>query len=444
MSEPELPPPFGRYQPLARLGAGAIGTVYRAHDPLIDRYVAIKVIRLDALDPEQQTEYRERFRTEAQAGGRCSHPAIIGIFDAGEAQGQPFLVMEYVEGRSLQAILADPAARLALNAVDLMAELLAALGYAHARGIIHRDIKPANVMVTPDFRVKVADFGIARLDGGSVTQVGDMLGTPSYMAPEQVTGAAVDHRADLFSAAAIFFAMLAGRPPFAGRSLPDTLMRLTNADEVDLTALAGPFANFAPVLRQGLAKNPAHRFPNAAAFAAALRDAAEYLGDEDVTRIVGGARASTPIPQAVIDTAALQLAVFLGPMARLEVAKAARLAANEDEFFAMLGQTLPNPQDATKFLRAAGRSNATLTGKLLTPTSPTQLPLRGISPQAAEAARAILAPYTGPIAKLLVAKAMAEAPSLDTMIDRLVDAANRPDAAPALRAKLQEALSKNA
>jgi serine/threonine-protein kinase len=250
-----------------------------------------------------------------------------------------------------------------------MNELLGALGYAHARKIIHRDIKPANVMITPDFRVKVADFGIARLDDSSHTQTGEILGTPSYMAPEQVIGAPVDHRADLFSAAAILFAILTGRPPFAGNSLPETLARLADNREADLTPLSGQAAAFAPVLRQALAKNPAHRPPDAAAFAAAIRAAA------------------TP------------------------TASAARSPATEG--------------DAT----------------ILTMPAPTpKPPPSGIDPKAAEPASALLAGYIGPIARLTVTRAIAQAPTLDALIDRLVEAASRPSEAAALRAQFQNVL----
>jgi serine/threonine-protein kinase len=248
-----------------------------------------------------------------------------------------------------------------------MNELLGALGYAHARKIIHRDIKPANVMITPDFRVKVADFGIARLDDSSHTQTGEILGTPSYMAPEQVIGAPVDHRADLFSAAAILFAILTGRPPFAGNSLAETLARLADNREADLTPLSGQAAAFAPVLRQALAKNPAHRPPDAAALAAAIRAAA------------------TP------------------------TASPARFPATEDDATIL---TMPAAQPAPS----------------------------GVAPQAAEPASALLASYIGPIARLTVTRAIAQAPTLDALLDRLVQAANRPDEAAALRAQFQNVL----
>ncbi len=261
-------PRFGRYDTIEAIGAGAIGLVYKAHDPLIDRPVAIKVIRTELLDETERADYRERFLIEAQAGGRCAHPAIVAIYDAGEDNGRPYLVMEYVEGRTLQAILAEPQRRAELDVTAVMDDVLAALGVAHACGVVHRDIKPANIMITAAGRAKVTDFGIARLDRSGLTQIGDMLGTPSYMAPEQVSGARVDHRADLFSAACVLHSILAGRPPFAGTTAIATLMHLVGPEAADLTTLAtGPFTHFVPVLSRGLAKNPVLRFATADAFA---------------------------------------------------------------------------------------------------------------------------------------------------------------------------------
>jgi serine/threonine-protein kinase len=445
-----LPAAFGRYTPVELLGSGAFGTVYRAHDPLIGRFVAVKVMRLDALDDEQKADYRERFRIEATAGGRCQHPAIVGIFDAGEAHGEPFLVMEYVTGRSLAAILADPAARHGLDALAVMTELLDALGYAHAQGIIHRDIKPANVIVTPQQRIKVADFGIARLDGGNMTLAGDMLGTPSYMAPEQASGAAIDQRTDLFSAAAIFFAILTGRPPFLGSNMADTLVRLTNETEADVSALAEPHARFAPVLRQALAKRPDQRFPDAKTFADALHQAASGQPEDDRTRIIPAARppAKNPpvtmspaaIPQDVIERAAAELAIHIGPIARLQVANAARQAASEAEFFAILSQSLPDARQASRFLRAAGQTGTLAATQPLT-APPQNSPAHGYAPHAIEAARAILAAHTGPIASLLISRALVDAPPLDTLLDRLAASASSPTEAANLRGQLHAALT---
>src|SRR5262249_11253074 len=161
-----------------------------------------------------------RFRLEAQAAGRCSHPAIVAVFDVLSEAGDPAIVMEFVAGRSLAELFrAGPSARAALPIVGLLAQVLDGLGYAHRLGITHRDIKPANILVTDEGRAKIADFGIARLSGmagaQTLTQVGAMLGTPSYMAPEQIGDMPVDHRADLFALGGVFYEALTGRPPFA-------------------------------------------------------------------------------------------------------------------------------------------------------------------------------------------------------------------------------------
>ncbi|MBU6498560.1 MAG: serine/threonine protein kinase [Rhodospirillales bacterium] len=446
MTEEALPQGFGRYRPVAMIGAGGIGTVFKAHDPLIDRLVAIKVIRTDMLPAESRAEYLDRFRTEAQAGGRCSHPAIVAIFDAGEADGAPYLVMEFIEGRSLHQLLAEPHGGTLLDILRLMEDVLAGLACAHERGVIHRDIKPANVMVTPDGRAKIADFGIARLDRGHATQIGDMLGTPSYMAPEQVDGGAVDRRADLFSAAAILHTMLLGRPPFAGRSLPDTLLRLTDAAEVDLAALeGGPQAAFAPVLRQGLAKQPAARFATAEAFAAALRAAASVT--EDATLVQPGR--ARPVDAVLAAAAEAELARHVGPIARVHAAQAARLALDEADFLTRLARHIPDAAQATRFLRerAAGApapAAPTISPRQLSTQEALGLAAgRGISPAALEAARAALAPYAGPIARVLVSQAVRDSPSLDALVERLASAVPQPGDAAAFRRTLRATLEKS-
>ncbi len=440
----ETPPPnFGRYVTIERIGAGAIGTVYRAEDPLIGRQVAIKIIRTAELDEAERKDYLARFSIEARAGGRCSHPAIVAIYDAGEMDGAPYLVMEFVTGKSLQAILADPEARAGLDVMRIMEDLLDALGHAHAQGIVHRDIKPANIMVTPVGRAKVADFGIARLEHSQHTQAGELLGTPNYMAPEQVLGTLVDHRTDLFSAAAVLHTMLTGKPPFAGRTMADTLLRVTDVAPVDLTLLsAGPFAAYAPVLRQGLAKDPAARFASAAAFANALRAVAQMPPPADEPTLVLSAAPGGITPE-MLDETVVQLAKYLGPMARLHAAKAAKVARDETEFRTMLARDIPNPADAKKFLGGVTRAEGAGTTRA---TVSTQYALsgaaaRGISPENAEAARAILAVYAGPIAKLLISQALREASSLDAMVDRLVQAVPDADQAVSLRRKLYAALS---
>ncbi|RYJ03905.1 MAG: serine/threonine protein kinase, partial [Acetobacteraceae bacterium] len=271
-----LPAAIGRYLPQGVLGTGAMGVVYRAHDPLLDRPVAVKVMRTAGLEEELRAEYLSRFRVEARAAGRCYHPAIVLVHDFGEEVEGPYLVMELVEGPTLAALLRRGPDQVrpwdAATLAGLLPSVLDGLASAHGFGIVHRDIKPSNLMVAQGSdQAKIADFGVARLPLGTLTAVGGMVGTPSYMAPEQALGEVVDHRADLFGTAAILHEILLGRPPFAGNGLADTLRRLCGPEPAELGTLDG--SPLQAVLRRGLAKDPAARFADAAEFASALRAA---------------------------------------------------------------------------------------------------------------------------------------------------------------------------
>ncbi|HWO87292.1 MAG TPA: serine/threonine-protein kinase, partial [Stellaceae bacterium] len=183
---------IGRYRIEALLGTGAMGEVYRAHDPAIDRLVAIKVVRPELVAGSGGEQLLERFRREARAAGRRFHPNIVAIWDFGDDDGTPFLVMELVDGQSLDQLIKSCGSLEARRSVAIVAQVLSALRFAHASGIVHRDIKPSNIMVLPGDQVKVADFGIARLEASEFTIVGDLLGTPAYMAPEQLSGGPID------------------------------------------------------------------------------------------------------------------------------------------------------------------------------------------------------------------------------------------------------------
>src|SRR6185437_8402064 len=196
----------GRYEILSEIGRGAMGIVYQARDPRIDRTVALKTISLNGQDLAGQQEYRERFLLEAQAVGRLSHPGIITIFDAGEdpETHEPFIAMEYVQGESLHSILAQREEKMSLEeSLQIAQEIAEALDYAHEQGVVHRDIKPANILITPDGHAK-----IAKLNQAQTTLPGEVLGSPAYMAPEQLRGDGVDPRSDLFSAGVILCNML--------------------------------------------------------------------------------------------------------------------------------------------------------------------------------------------------------------------------------------------
>ena len=189
----------GKYELRRILGKGAMGTVYEGYDPVIDRLVAIKTVRLVGADSEdaQAIEELERFRREAKAAGRLQHPNIVGVFDYGETDDIAYIVMEYVDGTTLKHVL-DNGERYGVDdVVRLMDALLAGLQFSHDRGVVHRDIKPANVMLTSGGEIKIADFGIARIESSPFTQAGTILGTPAYMSPEQFMGQRVDAWTDI-------------------------------------------------------------------------------------------------------------------------------------------------------------------------------------------------------------------------------------------------------
>ena len=215
---PSTSSPFqlGKYSVSEVLGKGAMGVVYKGFDPHIRRTVALKTIRKELVDEDQAATLLARFRNEAQAAGRLSHPGIVGVYEWGEAGELAFLAMEYVEGNSLREYFNRGTRFDGPDTVSIMAQLLDALHYAHQQGVWHRDIKPANIIIMKNGKLKIADFGIARIDSSNLTQTGAIMGTPGYMAPEQYTGLPVDWRADVFSAGVVMYQLLTGSHPFIG------------------------------------------------------------------------------------------------------------------------------------------------------------------------------------------------------------------------------------
>ena len=247
---------IGRYRILERIGRGAMGMVYAAEDDAIGRRVAIKVMMGDLQD---EPEVRERFYREAKVTGQLSHRNIVTVFDFGEDGGHPYLVMELLNGLPLAEHLKTPAAVGIDARMDLMRQACEGLQAAHARGIVHRDVKPSNLFVQRDGTLKILDFGVARLSSSNLTASGFLLGTPEYMSPEQTQGRPVDARSDLFSAAAVFYFMLAGRGPFASPDLPQILRAVVHEEPPPLTDAQAPEA-LRRVLLKGLAKSPADRY----------------------------------------------------------------------------------------------------------------------------------------------------------------------------------------
>ena len=268
---------LGRYEVVRELGKGAMGIVYLAKDPVIGRLVALKTIRIGAhADDEETKEFQQRFVREAQAAGILNHPAIVTVHDIGQddTSGVSFIAMEYVEGQNLKEILAQGRALSFGQIGDIIAQVADALDFAHSKGIVHRDVKPANVILLEGDRAKITDFGIAKIASGAanLTTTGQFLGTPNYMAPEQIKGAPVDGRTDIFSLGICLYECLTRRKPFGGDSLTSISYKIVHEPFPPLHEINPAIpAGFEDVVAHCLAKDPAKRYQRGRDLAAALR-----------------------------------------------------------------------------------------------------------------------------------------------------------------------------
>lgn len=294
---------IGRYEILDEIGQGAMGTVYRAHDPLIEREVAIKTVPIEHLRSEGP-DAEARFLREAQSAGRLSHSNIVTIYDVGETDTLAYIAMEYLAGPTLRDLMDHSLLPLDL-ALDTALQMAEALAFAHEHGVVHRDIKPSNVVVTGQRgRIKITDFGIAHLVNSNQTQAGQMLGSPRYMSPEQAMGREVDGQSDIFSLGAVLYEMLTGRYAFDGDSLPTIVYRVVNETPPVATPLRGTLPpGLGELLARMLHKDPALR-PDARELVAALHalmsepratPAARPVADNRVSRILRVLAFGTPI-----------------------------------------------------------------------------------------------------------------------------------------------------
>jgi len=262
---------LGRYQILGELGRGAMGVVYKAADPMLNRTVAIKTISMTA-DPGERADYEKRFYQEAKAAGGLSHPNIVTIYDIGHAGELVYMAMEFIEGEELRALLAGERLDAAV-ALDIAAQVAEGLAYAHSRGIIHRDIKPANIMVVRNGPAKIMDFGIARMRQSDVkTQTGFLLGSPKYMAPEQLLGKPIDHRCDLFALGVLVYETVVGAPPFSGTDIAQLMHQIVHTAPPAPTVVnprLPPMLDL--IVARALAKDPEARYGDARELAADLR-----------------------------------------------------------------------------------------------------------------------------------------------------------------------------
>jgi eukaryotic-like serine/threonine-protein kinase len=451
-----IPTTIGRYVVENLVGAGGMGRIYKAHDPDIRRTVAIKLISTKLMSGSDRAEYIRRFRREAEAAARCAHPNIVAVYDFAIHEGQPFLAMEFIYGQSLRELLDDTPVIAVPEAIAIMLQVLDALASAHAQGVIHQDIKPANIMLTPEKRVKVGDFGISRFVNTEVTTVFSTIGTPSYMSPEQCRGDNVDGRSDLFSAGATLFEMVAGERAFQGRNATEVSYHIRN-DQLPLLPIEVRTAvpRLQLVLERAMAKQPEDRFDSSADMAAALRQVLVGGPDDDAadsTRI----EAAAPAPGAAttlrrdlfprttdppLDSDTLQgledkLRPYVGPLARALVRAAASRSHSAEELGSELARSVDDDTDRARFRREVAlllrsrappagppslgdddsRSGTGSSSGSLSSSSGGRGRASGgdrLPEQELERAQAALTQFVGPIARILVRRAAANASTVE-------------------------------
>jgi serine/threonine-protein kinase len=441
---------IGRYRIEEWLASGAMGDVYRAYDPLIDRPVAIKLVRRELSEGSGSEQWLARFKREARAAGQRLHPNIVAILDCGEENGVPFLAMEFVDGPSLAGLLKTSGPLPLDRAAAIIAEVLSGLGFAHANGIVHRDIKPSNIIVPAIGPVKIADFGIARTDASDLTVVGDVLGTPAYMAPEQLRGEPIDNRSDLFAVGVMFFEVLTGVKPFRGKTMVENLSLMERggpADICQLNPLVPPAMK--RVIERALAFDPARRFASAAEFAAVLSASADRVG-----AAAAGIAARQPEAGGTLLDAGLvhqierDLATFIGPLATLAVKRSLGKARDLDTLYQSLAHYIDGEGDRRRFLetgrrRAAGASERTGGSPSLIPTSAATAlgppEARLPTPEILADLEASLAHIIGPIAKILIKRHLRHFETLPKLYQALAaDIPNERDRAAFLASRKQK------
>lgn len=472
-----LPERLGRYPVQQILGTGAMGVVYLGFDPQIQRPVAIKTIRQHLLGQDAGSlDASGRFRIEAQAAGRLNHPGIVTVYDVGEdvAAECAYIAMEYVAGHSLREYLSRGWRFTTGEVVSLVCELLDALAEAHAKGVLHRDIKPANLLIADSGRLKVTDFGIARLESTQFTRTESVLGSPGYMAPEQYVGGEVDRRVDLFAAGVLLYRLLSGRMPYAGTDQammyqvvygePDALCR--SPQDQALT----PFLS---IVGQALARQPEQRFASATEFRQRLLSIApagwvpeplrpdRLLSLEDAPTVprrpgtVGAASAASATGLSVSASVSLptgwneatlagierELAQLVGPIARLLVRRTAAQTSTLEALRERVAAHIPDLQGRERFLSrspAATNANANATATANT-TAPASGAGTRLAPADVEAAASVMVATLGPIAKILARRCAAQATTREQFVDRVLQQVGAGTDLAALKARLWSA-----
>jgi serine/threonine-protein kinase len=269
---------LGRFKITGLLGKGAMGNVYRAYDPVLDREVAIKTVACAGLSPQEAEAFEQRFYREARSAGRLNHPNIVTIHDAGRDGDLAYIAMELLTGQTLREVLDSGVVMTPDRCAEIAGEIADGLAFAHANGVVHRDIKPANIMILDNGGIRIADFGVAQMPSSSMTLAGTAFGSPKYMSPEQIQGQKVDGRSDIFSLGILLYEMLTGRPPFDGVGLTAVLYQVLNgAPPLPSDLRAGLPRAFDRLVAKAMAKDPEKRYQQAADMAKDLRKCRHLL-----------------------------------------------------------------------------------------------------------------------------------------------------------------------
>lgn len=300
---------LGKYKIISKLGQGAMGMVYKGFDPSIERYVALKTVSSHILNMDDLSivSSLDRFKQEAKIAGRLNHPNIVSVYDYGEDKNTIFIAMEFVQGRELKHILSSNKGIASVEtSINLMIQLMEALAHAHEKGVVHRDIKPGNIILTPSGNIKIMDFGIAKIASSELTQMGTLIGTPSYMSPEMVEDKISDSRTDIFSAGIVFYQCLVGKKPFEGP--PHQVMnKIVNQKHVSPSKVKPELPRgLDRIMDKALAKNPDQRYPSANAMLMDLKNMAAMQRSKTSARLSHGAAKTTPGTQIENSLASLR------------------------------------------------------------------------------------------------------------------------------------------
>jgi eukaryotic-like serine/threonine-protein kinase len=468
------PQTLGKYDILDVLGVGGMGTVYRARDRVLERIVAVKLLHAVKDRRLGAEDHGIRFLNEARAVARLNHPNIVSLFEfSDEDPAGTFFAMEFVEGRTVADYLLEESTVRVRYAVSLIHQLLDGLGYAHANGVIHRDIKPSNLLVTDEHRLKISDFGIAKIGSTRHTSTGLMVGTPAYMAPERFRGDEIDRRCDVYSAAVVFYELLTGGRPFSGE-LTEIVYQICHVTPSPGSSVerAVP-AVLDPVLAKGLAKDPDARYQTAGEFAAAISAASEALARNEARGTRGLATTEIEVePTQKVDIAATVLVTrdmppggtpaperqsqrtglprgctpeqladierhltpILGAMARIVVKRAAASAEDREQLCQSLVGYLRSDDEREQFLSDVSMESRTDSlasqNAAAAPANPGIKPMIGvITPETQDRTTTVLMRYIGPIAGILVKKtaqsAIDEAEFYRRLTERIIDERER-------------------